>query len=519
MLTAAENGGAPRATSQASPEFPIAIIGCGFAGIGTAIQLRKAGILSFTIFERAAEIGGTWRDNTYPGAACDVPSQVYSFSFEANADWSSRFAGAAEIQDYLLHCVDKYNLRQHLRLRTMVTDACFDEQLGIWTLTLDSGEKFFARAVVSAMGGLVDPSYPDIKGIEDFAGQRMHTARWNHDYDLSDKRVAVIGTGASAVQVVPAIAERVAKLSVFQRTAAWVMPRGEKLISEDAKARLKRYPLLMRVVRWSQFLLSEAMGPMIMLDSPRLSRVAETMCEKHLRRSVHSHELREKLRPKFQFGCKRILISDEYLSSFARDNVALITQPICEISAHGIVTGDGVEHELDAIIFATGFDVAITTPRIPIRGLAGVSLAQAWRDGAQAYKGVSVAGFPNWFVIMGPNTGPGHTSVLIFSEAQIGYIVKGIRMLIAEDIRCLSVKPAVQARYNEGIQRRMKYTVWESGCKSWYLGADGKNHALYPGFASEYRARIRKFNRCDYDVAYFDRSRPGVGYATGGASA
>lgn len=506
METSEPNGSTTlRSASKRAPDFPIAIIGSGFSGIGMGIALKKAGILSFTIFEQAGEIGGTWRDNTYPGAACDVPSQVYSYSFEPNPDWSSRFAGAAEIQNYLLRCADKYNLRPHLRLNTEIVDAVFDERLGVWTLATARGEKIMARAVVAAMGGLVDPSYPDIPGIASFTGRSIHTARWDHDYDLSGKRVGVIGTGASAIQVIPSIAPQVGSLSVFQRTAGWVMPRGEKTISEKVKARLRRYPALMRIVRWAQFSLSELMGPMIMLDAPRLSRIAERVAEKHLERSVRDPELREKLRPNFQFGCKRILISDDYLPTFERDNVELVTEKIREVRPSGIVTADGVEHELDAIVYATGFDVGITSPRISMTGLGGLTIEDAWRDGAAAYKGMAVAGFPNWFITMGPNTGPGHTSVLIYTEAQIAYITKAIRKLIADDVRYLSVKPSVQDRYNEKLQRRMRYTVWESGCKSWYLGPDGKNHALYPGFASEYRARVRRFVEDDYDIVHFER--------------
>lgn len=489
-----------------SPDFPIAIIGSGFSGIGAAIALKKAGIESFTIFERAGEIGGTWRDNTYPGAACDVPSHVYSYSFEPNPDWSNMFAESGEIQQYLLRIVDKYALRPHLRLNTPIAAAAFDERDGIWTLTIDGGEKFRARAVVSAMGGLIDPSYPDIKGLESFAGEQIHTARWNHDYDLAGKRVGVIGTGASAVQVIPAVAPQVEKLTVFQRTPAWVMPRGDRAISEVVKQRFRRRPFLMRLLRWAQFLFSELMGPMIMLDAPRLSRVAEKVGEKHLERSISSPELREKLRPNYQFGCKRMLISDDYLSTYERDNVSLVTDGIREITPSGVVTNDGTSHEFDAIVYATGFDVAITTPSIEITGLDGLKIEEAWRDGAVAYKGVAIAGFPNWFVTMGPNTGPGHTSILIYTEAQIRYIAQAIRKLISQRIRFVSVKQDVQDRYNKRLQGRMKYTVWQSGCKSWYLSEDGSNHALYPGFASEYRARIRYFNTSDYDVAYFDHT-------------
>ncbi len=294
----------PEATlEQPSTEFPIVIIGAGFAGIGMAIQLKKAGILSFTMIERADEIGGTWRDNTYPGAACDVPSHVYSFSFELNPNWSHQFAGSDEIQDYLLHCVEKYNLRPHLRLATAVTEARFDSQTGRWILTTSAGETLTARAVVSGVGGLVDPAYPDIQGVEDFAGELFHTASWNHHYDLRGRDVAVIGTGASAIQVVPAIAPEVGELSVFQRTPAWVMPKGDLRFSEDTKRRFRRFPLVQRLFRWLLFWFSEAMGPLIVLNSPRLSKLPEKVSLRHLEKSVGDPELRKKLTPTFQFGC------------------------------------------------------------------------------------------------------------------------------------------------------------------------------------------------------------------------
>ena len=483
-------------------QFPIAIIGAGFSGLGMAIHLKKAGILSFTIFERAGEIGGTWRDNTYPGAACDVPSPVYSYSFEQNPDWSSKFAGSREIQDYLLRCVDRYRLRPHLRLNTSITDARFDEERGVWVLTTDQGDTVTARAVVSGMGGLTEPSYPDIKGIGDFAGKIIHTARWDHDYDLAGKKVGVIGTGASAIQVIPAIAPEVGKLSVFQRTPAWVLPKGASAIDQASKDRYRRSPLRLRLRRAFFYWFSELMGPMIMLDSPRLSRIAERVSEKHLEDSVADPVLREKLRPDFQFGCKRILVSDDYWSTLERENVELFTGGIEEIRPGGVVTTDGREHALDALVLATGFEVGFSKSPFPVTGRGGRSLDDMWSEGATAYKGMTVSGVPNWFILMGPNTGPGHTSVLVYTEAQMGYILQALKMMIGDDVKTLAVRKAVQDRYNEGLQRRMKHTVWSSGCNSWYLTDDGKNHTLYPGFASEYRARVRKFRARDYDVSY-----------------
>jgi len=482
-------------------DFPIAIIGAGFAGIGMAIQLKKGGIGSFTMFERAGEIGGTWRDNTYPGAACDVPSHVYSFSFEQNPRWSRAYAESGEIQSYLLGVVDKWWLRSHIRFNTEIVGARFDEERGVWTLTTNHGEEFTARVIVSGVGGLVDPALPDIKGLDSFTGKLFHTARWNHQYDLRGKRVAVIGTGASAVQVVPSIAPMVAKLSVFQRSAAWVMPKLDKEYSEGAKQFLTRHPAALRLSRLLKYGLSEVFGPMVFLDAKPLKAIAEKMSLQHLHAGVKDPELRAKLTPKFQFGCKRVLVSDDYWPAFERPNVELVTEPISEIVSDGVRTADGREHPVDAIVLATGFALGLAKAPFPVTGRGGKSLDEAWKNGAVAYKGMTISGFPNWFILMGPNTGPGHTSVLVYTEAQIAYAVQAIRKIIAERLKYVDVKQEVQDRYNEGLQRRMKHMSWSSGCHSWYLSADGSNHALFPGFASEYVVRARKFKPAEYEIA------------------
>ncbi len=483
--------------------FPIAIIGAGFAGIGMAIQLKKAGINSFTIFERAAEIGGTWRDNTYPGCACDVPSHAYSFSFEPKPDWSLAFADSAEIQRYLLDVVDKWKLRYHLRLNCEIVGARFDPDAGTWALKMADDDTFTARAVMQGVGGLVDPSLPDIKGIQSFGGEVFHTARWSHDYDLAGKNVAVIGTGASAVQVIPAIAPECGKLSVFQRTPAWVVPKRDKRYSEGEKQFYARHPWALRASRALKYWTSELLGPLLFLDAPRLSAIGEAGSMRHLRQQVRDPELRKKLTPSFQFGCKRILISDEYWASFERPNVELITDPIEEIKHDGIETKEGTLHEFDAIIFATGFALNIATAAFPVAGLEDKTLEKIWADGAVAYKGISVSGIPNWFIMMGPNTGPGHTSVLVYTESQIQYAIQAVQKMINENLKYLNVRQDVQDQYNEGIQNRMKHMVWSSGCKSWYLSADGTNHSLYPGFAAEYVLRTRRFKSSEYELRRF----------------
>lgn len=464
-----------------------------------AIRLQQAGIHSFTIYERAGEIGGTWRDNTYPGAACDVPSHVYSFSFEPNPEWTHTYAPASEIQRYLLHCVEKHDLRRHIRFDTEITGARFDEADGAWTLTTTRGETVRARLVVSAVGGLVDPAYPDIPGVDSFGGPAIHTARWDHDVDLTGKRIGVIGTGASAIQVVPSIAPLAARLTVFQRTPAWIMPKADRTIGPRTQALFRRFPLLQRLVRSLLFWVSEVRGPLVFLDAPRLSKLPEAASLAHLRRSVSDPELRRKLTPEYQFGCKRVLISDDYWPTFERENVELVTEAIERITPEGVRTRDGREHPLDVLVLATGFAVGLARAAFPITGLGDRSLDDAWRGGAVAYKGMCVAGFPNWFMIMGPNTGPGHTSVLVYTEAQIEYVLQAIRLLRHEALRWLGVRQTVQDTYNDGIQRRMRHMVWQSGCNSWYLDASGENHALYPGFATEYCLRVRRLLPSDFD--------------------
>jgi cation diffusion facilitator CzcD-associated flavoprotein CzcO len=486
----------------AHTDFPIAIIGAGFAGIGAAIQLKKAGIHSFTIFERASEIGGTWRDNTYPGAACDVPSHVYSLSFEQNPSWSRRYASSWEIQEYLLGVVDKHGLRERMRLHTEVIEARFDEETGTWVLTLDSGETFTARAVIAGVGGLVDPSYPNIAGMDAFEGEMMHTARWNHDVDLTEKRVAVIGTGASAVQVVPSIAPIVSMLSVFQRTPAWVVGKFDALYPNWLRRFLARVPFFLRASRFVKYWASELRGPIVFFNSKLLSRIGVALSMWNLRRQVQDPELRKRLTPDFQFGCKRVLVSDDYWASFERENVDLVTDSIQGIENKGIRTRDGSLHEADVLVLATGFKLGLATAPFPVVGTGGRTLDEAWAGGAVAYKGMTVAGFPNWFIMMGPNTGPGHTSVLVYTEAQISHALQAIQKLMAENLKYIDVRQEAQDEYNAGIQKRMKHMVW-GGCKSWYLNEDGSNHSLYPGFAAEYVVRARRLRVEDYDTVSF----------------
>jgi len=495
---------ARRATTQLKPEHRVVIIGAGFSGINMGIRLKQQGITDFVILERAGDIGGTWRDNIYPGCACDVPSIAYSYSFAQHAGWSRSFAGSAEIQDYIRRCVHRYDLAPWIRLSSGVSRALFDEAHGIWTLELENGEQLTARAVVSAVGGLVNPSIPEIAGLSSFRGEVFHTARWRNDVSLAGKRVAVIGTGASAIQVIPAIQPSVERLHVYQRTPPWVIPKPDFEIAERTKWWFANLPMAQRLVRNSIFTASEAIfGPLVILDT-KGSSVLEYIARRHLASSVKNPELREKLTPNYRIGCKRVLLSSDYYPAMTRENVRLITDPIARVTPTGIKTHDGKTEKADVIVLATGFRVDIGNAPFEIIGLNGASLNDVWsKPGSKAYLGMSVAGFPNWFFMLGPNTGPGHTSVLVYTEAQANYIAQAIDNLFARRLRYLDVRRKEQDTWHRMIQGRMKYTSWTSGCSSWYLDKHGENHALFPGLASEYVWRARRFKPEHYDAMVF----------------
>lgn len=491
-----------RAMSTAAREPSIAIIGSGFAGLGMAIQLKKAGVDDFVIFEAAAEVGGTWRDNTYPGCACDVPSHLYSFSFERRGDWSRAFSGQAEILEYIRGCVDTYGLGPHLRLNTEVVRATFDEVHGRWTVETAAGERHDFRVVVAAVGGLRVPHTPAFPGAERFQGPAFHSARWDHGFDPRGKRIAVIGTGASAIQIVPALAPRAAGLVLFQRTPPWVLPKADRAFSEAEKARFRRHPALSWLLRQKIYLQMEA-SAVGFVRFPGVLRIAERMARRHLARAIADPELRARLTPDFHIGCKRILIANDYYPAIARDDVDLVTEPIAELRERSVVTRDGREHPVDAIVYCTGFSPRDFLAPMEVRGLGGAELGERWRGGAEAYFGISVADFPNFFVLVGPNTGLGHNSMIFMIEAQVRYVLQAIRAIRDEGLRYLDVLPAVQRRFNRRLQARMEKTVWKSGCQSWYLDEAGKNHTLWPGYTWEYWLRTRRLRRGDYRIARF----------------
>jgi cation diffusion facilitator CzcD-associated flavoprotein CzcO len=477
----------------------ITIIGSGFAGLCMAIKLKEAGYHDFVILEKAGDLGGTWRDNTYPGCACDVPSPLYSFSFELNPGWSRLFSPQAEIWDYLRACVAAYGLAPHIRFGTEVSSLEYDDARAVWRVSTGGGESFETHAVVSGIGALHVPHLPDIPGRERFAGPAFHSARWDHSCDLTGRRVAVIGTGASAVQFVPVAAEQAGRLTVFQRTPPWIQPKPDVAISERMRRAL-RLPGAARALRGSIYWLLETRALGFTID-PRLMKVHQRTAERHLADQVADPVLRAKLRPDYTIGCKRILLSSDYYPALTRDNVELVTDRVTEIRERSIVDATGREHEADVIIYGTGFKVTGALTEQQIIGRNGLKIQDAWRDGIKAYLGVSTAGFPNLFFLLGPNTGLGHTSVVFMIESQVRYVMDCLRLLSRTKARAMDVRPQAQRAYNDRLQRRLDRLVWtEGGCTSWYLDEHGKNRTTWPGFTFEYWARTRKVKPEAYEL-------------------
>ncbi|HEY0640868.1 MAG TPA: NAD(P)/FAD-dependent oxidoreductase [Pseudonocardiaceae bacterium] len=479
--------------------YSVAIIGAGFSGLGMAIRLKRSGEQDFVILEEAHDVGGTWRENTYPGCACDIPSYLYSYSFEPNPNWTRQYPRQQEIWDYLRHCAAKYALTTHLRFGTRLAAAEFDDGARLWRLTTAGGEVLRARVVVSAMGPLHLPSIPRLKGLESFRGTMFHSARWNHDHDLTGRRVAVVGTGASAVQFVPRIAGRAARVTVFQRTAPWVMPKSDRRIGRAEHTAYRLVPPLQRLRRAVIYWLHE-LRVLGMVFDPRLMRLVERLARAHLRRAIDDPRLRAAVTPDHTIGCKRILISNDYYPALARPDVDLVTDHIAEVREHSVVTADGTEHEVDTIILATGFHVVDALDRIPITGANGRTLRDAWRDGVEAYYGVAVSGFPNLFLLAGPNTGLGHNSIVFMIEAQVHYLLRCLELLRGKENATIDVRPEAQRRFNDALQRRLGGTVWGTGCRSWYLDEQGRNRTIWPGFTWSYWLRTRTPRTEDLEV-------------------
>jgi len=496
----------------------IAIIGSGFSGLCLAIQLKKAGIDSFTIFEKADRLGGTWRDNTYPGAACDVPSFSYCFSFEQKRDWSRKWSPQEEIRDYMDHCARKYDLLRHIRCATEIAGARFDGREGVWHLRAANGEEITAEVLVSAVGQLNRPLIPDLPGLDRFQGPCFHSARWRHDCDLAGKRVAVIGNAASAIQFIPQIAPRVGHLSIFQRSANWMLPRGDRAYRAWEKWCFRHVPLLARFYRWKIWLQLEMRFPLFR-GNRFLAWAVRRMAEKSMGELVADRHLRPLLVPDYPVGGKRILISDDYYQTLARKNVQLVTGGIDHLTETAIVTRDGVAHPVDVVILATGFQSTAFLAPMHIEGLNGRSLTAEWADGARAYRGITVSGFPNFFMMYGPNTNLGHNSIIFMLESQTRYILGGIRSLIARDLLYLDVDPDVMRAYDERVQAELADTVWAATGKSWYKTEAGRITNNWSGSTLGYWWTTRRFDREHYRAQPRAEASRGAGAVAKGEAA
>jgi cation diffusion facilitator CzcD-associated flavoprotein CzcO len=482
----------------------VLIVGAGFSGIGMGIQLQKAGFNSFLILEKSPEIGGTWWENTYPGCACDIPSHLYSFSFEPSADWSRMYPGQREIHDYLKACVSKYGLEQKIRRNTKFCEALWDEEAALWHIRTHNGLRIHARVLVSGMGALHVPRYPEIPGLERFAGPAFHSATWDHRVDLSGKNVAVIGTGASAIQFVPQTAPVAGKVQLFQRTPPWIVPRRDFAIPEKWKRRFRYLP----PARWAfrQFIFWRQESLVLgFLGNEKARKKVEAIALRHMGKVIKDPALRAALTPKYALGCKRVLVSDDFYPSLNRPNVELVDQPIGEIREHSVITQDSatgkfIEHPADVLIFGTGFRA--TEPLIGCRivGRDGVEIHDAWRPRMSAYLGITATGFPNFFMLLGPNTGLGHNSVILMIEAQIGYAIKCLKLMRRRNQQVLEVRHEAQTRFVDEVYQRMHRTVWHSGgCRSWYQDQNtGEVTTIWPASVIAYLRRTKSVSASDY---------------------
>jgi cation diffusion facilitator CzcD-associated flavoprotein CzcO len=481
-----------------APHVEVAVVGAGFGGIAAAVRLHADGIDDFVVFERAADVGGTWRDNTYPGCACDVPSVLYSLSFAQEPHWSRSFPQQQELWDYLRRVTDRFGLRSRIRFDHEVTDLRWDGADHRWVLRTSQGT-WTAGSVVVATGPLSEPSLPDIPGIAAFSGQVFHSARWDHDYDLTGKRVAVIGTGASAIQFVPQIAGKVAHLDLFQRTPPWLIPRIDRKFPAWRRALYRRLPITQRLARAGVFWARELL--LVNFVRPGLPRVGTWLAKAQLRRQVRDRALRKKLTPDYRLGCKRVLVSSNYYPALTLPQVQLVTERIARIEPWGVRTADGTEHRVDAIIFGTGFHTVDLPVAARIHDSDGRTLAEHWKDGPRAYRGTTVTGFPNLFLMLGPNSGLGHTSVVLMLEAQLEHVVRALRHLRRTGATAL--EPAVEAvaAENAELDRLSAGTVWTSGgCQSWYLDDHGRNFALWPRGVRAFQQRCRDFDPGSYTL-------------------
>ena len=483
-----------------APDHRVVVVGTGFAGLGASIALARAGI-EHVVLEKADDLGGTWRDNTYPGCRCDVPSHLYSFSFAPNPDWSETYSPQPEIHRYLRRTAEEHGVLDRIRFRSEVQEAAWDPATQRWRLSTPSGT-VTAHHLILGYGPLSVPSIPDLPGLDGFEGTTFHSAAWRADHDLTGERVAVIGTGASAIQFVPAIQPQVASLTLFQRTPPWVLPHRNRRITRGERALYRRMPAAQKFVRGLVYWSREAFVTSMLRNGRTLENM-EKLARKHLHDSVPDPELRARLTPDYRPGCKRLLPSNDYYPAVAQDNVELVTDKIVRVTSTGIVTADGVEHEVDTIIFGTGFKVTDNPVAYWVRGADGRTLAEHWSEhGMQAYLGTTVPRFPNLYLLAGPNTGIGHTSLVVMIEAQLRYVLRALEVTEQRGAGSLEVRRSVLQAYTDDIQRRASKTVWNTGgCASWYLDDQGRNTTIWPDYTFRFRQRTKRFDPRAYEFA------------------
>lgn len=508
--------GPDRAAVPLPAEVDHLVVGAGFAGLGAAIRLDAAGERDFLVVERDDDLGGTWRANTYPGAACDVPSQLYSYSFAPHPDWSMSFSPQPEIQEYLRGVAERYGVLDRFAFGTDLEEARWDQAAQRWRVRTSRGQ-VSARTLISGSGGLCEPRLPDIEGIEGFQGRLFHSARWDHDVDLAGRRVAVIGTGASAIQIVPEVARVAAHLDVYQRTAPYVIPRHDRRYTRLERFCFRRVPMVQRAYRTAIYWGRELYVPGF-TRSPRLAAPARRLALANIARGIEDPGLRQRVRPDYAIGCKRILLSNDYYPTLAADHVELVTDPIAKVTGDAVVTADGVERPVDVLVVATGFHTTEQPIAERVIGREGRSLAQVWAGtGMASYKGTTTRGFPNLFQLVGANTGLGHSSMVFMIESQLAYVVDAVRVLRAGGYAAVEPRQQAQDAWNADLQRRLARSVWNTGgCASWYLDAHGRNTTLWPRATFTFRRLLARFDLEAYDVqtrraAPHDRRDRGAG--------
>lgn len=495
--TATDMSNTPSSQPQV-PHHDALIIGSGFSGLCMAIALKKSGRQDFLILEKGDGVGGTWRDNTYPGAACDVPSNMYSFSFEPNPNWSRMYSGQAEILNYMQHCADKYDLMPHVQANSEVHELRWDEQQRIWHVSLADGSMMTARIVVSGVGGLSRPALPKVKGLDQFAGPVFHSADWHHEVDLTDKRVAVIGTGASAIQFVPEIVPQVAKLSLFQRTPPWIVPKPDGRINPVIRHIFQHIPAAQRFARNSIYWQSELFG--LGFLHPSLMKPIKNLALWHLERQVPNAELRDKLTPNYTIGCKRVLFSNNYYPAVSQDNVDVIASGVSEVTRDSVIDSEGVAHPVDVVICGTGFDAQ--NPFGPLKIYDRKQHELRERGSMSAYLGIMMSDAPNLFFLLGPNTGLGHNSIIFMIESQVNFVMQCLDQMKQNRRASVEVRADAEQAFNDKLRKQQKGTVWTSGgCKSWYLDENGQNTTLWPGFTWQYWLKTRSVDFADFKFA------------------